>query len=393
MKLLSLILIPLFICSGNLDALEPKDVLLIVNPKMPGSKEIAQYYCKARGVPEGNVLSLELPTKEDISQADYQKLIVKPLRAALKARKEPIKVLLTVYGVPLRVGAISPSEEERKQAQKLRETRNPVRAERDRQKTEVERLEKLNKEAPSKETAEGLKKARAKLNELNGKVRGYDSQIKRLSHTESRAAVDSELSLLWYDNYPLDRWQYNPLFWQNKARVSKDKPFLMVARLDGPNPDLIKRLIDQSIAVEKKGLQGKVYVDARGIGYTPGKTSTMGYGGYDQALRDMAGLLKGDAKMDVVLDNKSALFTPQSCPDCALYCGWYSHARFVDCCKFAPGAVAYHIASSEAVSLRRPNVKFWCKNLLEKGAVATLGPVAEPYTIEFPSPRSSLVFW
>jgi hypothetical protein len=51
-----------------------------------------------------------------------------------------------------------------------------------------------------------------------------------------------------------------------------------------------------------------------------------------------------------------------------------------------PGAVAYHIASSEAVSLRNPQAKFWCKNLLEKGAAATLGPVAEPYTIGFPKP-------
>src|SRR5262249_36608497 len=71
---------------------------------------------------------------------------------------------------------------------------------------------------------------------------------------------------------------------------------------------------------------------------------------------------------------------------CALYCGWYSLANFVDCCKFAPGAVAYHIASSEAVSLRNKNTKLWCKCQLEKGVIVTLGPVAEPYTIGFPKP-------
>ena len=43
-------------------------------------------------------------------------------------------------------------------------------------------------------------------------------------------------------------------------------------------------------------------------------------------------------------------------------------------------------ASSEAVSLRQPQAKYWCKNLLENGAAATLGPVAEPYTIGFPKP-------
>jgi uncharacterized protein (TIGR03790 family) len=140
------------------------------------------------------------------------------------------------------------------------------------------------------------------------------------------------------------------------------------------------------VAVEKKGLQGKVYVDARGIGYNPTADSGYGYGGYDESLREMARLLKGAAKLPVTLDNKPELFKPGSCPDCALYCGWYSLAKYVDCCKFVPGAVAYHIASSEAVSLRNPKSTLWCKCLLEKGVVATLGPVAEPYTIGFPKP-------
>ncbi len=36
--------------------------------------------------------------------------------------------------------------------------------------------------------------------------------------------------------------------------------------------------------------------------------------------------------------------------------------------------------------MRDPKSKLWCKNLLEHGAAATLGPVAEPYTIGFPKP-------
>src|SRR5262249_20129999 len=155
---------------------------------------------------------------------------------------------------------------------------------------------------------------------------------------------------------------------------------------------LIKKLIDTSIAVEKKGLVGKVYVDARGFGYTPGKTSPTGYDGYDESLREMARLLDKEAKLTVTLENTNDLFAPGSCPDCALYCGWYSHANYVDCCTFAPGAVAYHIASSEAMSLRLPKVKYWCKNLLDNGVVATLGPVAEPYTIGFPKPAEFFGF-
>src|SRR5262249_52379626 len=75
-----------------------------------------------------------------------------------------------------------------------------------------------------------------------------------------------------------------------------------------------------------------------------------------------------------------------SCPEAALYCGWYSLANYVPSCKFVKGAVAYHIASAEAVSLRNPSAKYWCPRLLQDGVAATLGPVAEPYTIGFPRP-------
>ena len=51
-----------------------------------------------------------------------------------------------------------------------------------------------------------------------------------------------------------------------------------------------------------------------------------------------------------------------------------------------PGAVAWHLASSEAVTLRNKDSKVWCPNLLKKGVCATLGPVAEPYTVGFPKP-------
>ena len=61
-------------------------------------------------------------------------------------------------------------------------------------------------------------------------------------------------------------------------------------------------------------------------------------------------------------------------------------ASYVDCCRFVRGAVAYHIASAEAVSIRERNARYWCKNLLDNGVAATLGPVAEPYTVGFPKP-------
>jgi hypothetical protein len=86
------------------------------------------------------------------------------------------------------------------------------------------------------------------------------------------------------------------------------------------------------------------------------------------------------------LDNREAVFGPGDCPDAMLYCGWYSLRKYVDAFTFVPGAVGFHIASFEAISLKRPNERGWCKGLLEDGVAATLGPVAEPYLQSFPPP-------
>lgn len=81
------------------------------------------------------------------------------------------------------------------------------------------------------------------------------------------------------------------------------------------------------------------------------------------------------------------LFAPDSCPQTAIYCGWYSVRKYVDAFEFVDGAVGYHIASFEAVNLRDPSTGQWCASLLADGITATLGPVAEPYLHAFPKPR------
>lgn len=216
-----------------------------------------------------------------------------------------------------------------------------------------------------------------------------------LTHQQSEAAVDSELMLIRLETYPLDRWRLNLLNWQVPPEIRDKEPLpIMTCRLDGPSPELIRKLIDDSIAVEREGLKGNVYVDARGIPFTPDSRgdSGYGYGGYDESMREMADLFKKSENLKVTLDDRNELFKEGSCPDCALYCGWYSHANFVDCCQFNRGAVAWHLASSEAITLRKKETKLWCKNLLERGVVATLGPVAEPYTIGFPKPAEFFGF-
>jgi uncharacterized protein (TIGR03790 family) len=169
-------------------------------------------------------------------------------------------------------------------------------------------------------------------------------------------------------------------------------PVLMTCRLDATTPAIAKRLVDDSIAAEQKGLAGRVYIDARGIKFDrkADPTGTQ-YGGYDESFREAARLLEDTAKMDVALENTENLFPIDSCYNCALYCGWYALQNYRPCCKFAQGAVAWHLASLEMTSLRNPG-KEWAGNLLRDGAAATIGPVAEPYTIGFPRPEEFFGF-
>jgi len=85
----------------------------------------------------------------------------------------------------------------------------------------------------------------------------------------------------------------------------------------------------------------------------------------------------------VVFDDLPTIF-PDAFPvsDCALYYGWYAgniagpfnQPGF----KFVPGAVAAHIHSYSAATLRDEN-SGWAGPLVSRGAAATVGNVYEPY--------------
>ena len=225
-----------------------------------------------------------------------------------------------------------------------------------------------------------------KFHGLIGWLKGLLADETWFRTEETEAAVDSELALLWWGEYPRYRWIPNPLRGRASgetapAEGSEDRPEpLMTARLDASRPEVVRAMIDRALEAERRPSSGHVYIDARGLAPGPG------YGTYDQNLRDLARLLQDHTRLPVRLDDRPEVFPPGSCPDALLYCGWYSLREYVPALTFVPGAVGYHIASLEAVSLRRPGERGWCRNLLEDGITATLGPVAEPYLDSFPLP-------
>jgi uncharacterized protein (TIGR03790 family) len=218
----------------------------------------------------------------------------------------------------------------------------------------------------------------------------------RINPAETQAAFDSELALvLWKQDYVRSRWQPNPLYFRRKyqdrlttrpagappapAPAAQPRPTLMVTRIDAPTEQLAHDLITTSIKIEQEGLTGVAALDARG------KKPTDAYGRYDQTLRDLATLLRSKTKMSVVLDDQEPVFAKGAVKDVAIYCGWYSLRNYVPGMQFQPGAVGFHIASSELVALHNPQEKGWVHGLMTDGVVGTLGPVAEPYLQSFPA--------
>ena len=213
---------------------------------------------------------------------------------------------------------------------------------------------------------------------------------------DQAAALDSEISLVLLENYGLSGWIPNPFFAGYKAKdlARNREKVMIVSRVDGPTEDIAKRVIDESMETEKKGLTGKAYFDARWPRPSEEKNNKtdVGYGFYDRSIHRAADLVKKSGRMPVVVNDREELFQPGECPDAALYCGWYSLAQYVDAFKWRPGSVGYHIASSECRTLKQRESQVWCKRMLEEGIAATLGPVGEPYVQAFPIPEMFFEF-
>ena len=311
-----------FVISGVQMAygLDSDEILVIANSEMPGSLDLAHTYMQMRNIPHDRLLSVSVSAQEVISRQEYEKAVLLPVRTTVRKLRETGRVhcLVLFYGMPLKISAPHPDK-----------------GGMSRQKTQ-------------------------------------------------RAALDSEIALALIDSYPLEGWLENPYFlgFQHTKTLLQKDDVLMVSRLDGPDAGTVYRIMDDTMAAEKAGLQGKGYFDARWP--LPEGRRLSGYALYDAAIHAAARLV--GRRMPVRLDAREALFGPGECDHAALYCGWYSLGRYIDSFIWSKGAIGYHIASSECTTLKDTSSQVWCLKMLEKGAVATIGPVYEPYVEGFPLP-------
>ena len=139
---------------------------------------------------------------------------------------------------------------------------------------------------------------------------------------------------------------YNQLRWEVGASGA---PLLLVTRLDGPTPDLVRGQIEQALHAERFGLHGRIYVDQR----TP-RTDDYQVGDYwlDESAQRL--LREG---YDVAMERTDAVFGERyPMDDAAMYLGWYTEEATGPFVRtnfaFRPGAIAYHNHSGNAVTLR-----------------------------------------
>ncbi len=356
------VLLVLVFCTSA-SALEPNEILVIVNGDIEASADLGRYYCQQRNVPQKNILTLSLGKTlvNSISRDDYDKNIAEPVRERITGQKpgQPIRCLLTTYGVPYKVGPRGPLKEKQEQLKQLGTT--------------AEQYEKQLRDSQSADVNASIKKELVKVK----------TEIDWISGRETEASVDSELSMVLFGPYELYRWQLN----QRNRHNGHTKGLIltiMVSRLDGPSPQIARGLIDKAINAEKTGLHGFAYIDSRGI---PDDKKSGSFGNFDQQLRNLAILLRFRTTLQVREERTEKLFEPRSCSQTAIYCGWYNLRKYVDSFDFVDGAIGAHIASFEAMNLRDPNSTEWCPSMLVHGVTATFGPAAEPYLSAFPDPE------
>jgi len=382
-------------------ALEKDEILVVYNQTSPGAKELAAYYVAKRDIPAEHVLAIRTVLTERIKRPAYLDTIQKPIKQWIDDSGEykKIRCILLMRGVPLEIQPIEDEKTYRPYAQ-ARDAVRPVAAEKERLLAEKTRLEEEAKRFPARAAKidQELQALGAKIAEVEIKLKALEQKRDRAKRAfdnvtaHTNASVDSELAVMYMPQRRVKGWVANMLAhrtWKRPGREKLPRTF-MTCRLDGASDALVRRMIDDAVAVEKTGLRGVAYFDARGMHVAPGG-NVSAYARWDEKVRQAAAMVEKTG-MKTVLDDRGFEFAPDTCPDAAIYCGWYSLAKYVPAFKWARGSVGYHIASAEALTLRDGGKPVWCKRMIDEGIAATFGPVAEPYLQSFPDPSDFFAF-
>jgi len=302
---------------------------VLYNSSDPESRELAEFYAKAREIPKDNLIGIPLPKEQTIERKVFENKIRKPLVKIFHQRKwwtmgkDPsgvvlptssrIPVLAIMRGVPLRI-----------------------------KRTKI----------PTEET-----------------------KVKLQMVKNNEASVDSELAMMSVRQLPIGGFQNNRYYNKSVSFGKANLPFItLVGRIDAPTVDICKRMITDAVATEKDGLWGRTYIDfaKRGGGYKLG----------DDWLEKISERCISNGIPTIIDRQKNTFPTNYPMTEAAVYFGWYSHHRNGPLhhpkLRFKKGSVITHLHSFSAQQLRKID-KNWSAAILAKGAAATVGNVYEPF--------------
>lgn len=308
-------------------------VVILANAARPESVELARTYAEKRGVPVANIVALPMPEEETVTWRQFIDQVWQPLQDELVRR-----------------GWIDATQSSLLDA-----------AGRRRVAVQGHRIAFLV-------VCRGVP-----LRIHHDPTLLTEAQRRALvtNFATNQSAVDSELSLLAQPNHEINALLPNPLFARDNPTTIEIDAVVRVSRLDGPTWESARGLVDSALVAERDGLLGRYYVDLRGP-HRDGDEML------EATRRQLDGLgFDGDTEDTTALFGLEARFDAP-----VLYFGWYADriegAFSREGFLFPPGAVAVHIHSYSAFSVRSA-ADGWCGPLVARGAAATVGNVFEPY--------------
>jgi uncharacterized protein (TIGR03790 family) len=308
-------------------------LIVLANSDDPESLQLARYYMEKRHVPDANLIALPMPKDESLDWRQFIARVYQPVQDELIKR-----------------GWI--------------------------QAIEMSQLDKLGRKkyAISGHRISYLVVCRGVPLRVEHDQSLYEATPPLTDNAQFRtnsSAVDAELALLSRSGYPINAMVPNPLFTNLHPTFLDEASVVKVTRLDGPTYADAAALVDNAIKAEQQGLIGRAYVDIggphpEGDKWLEATAKEIEELGYELEIDRTSGVFPATARFDAPV----------------LYFGWYASGvggPFTQPgFRFPPGAIALHIHSYSAQTLRSADAD-WCGPLIARGVTATFGNVHEPY--------------
>ena len=184
-------------------ALAPAEVAVLANSSFDGSVELAEYYCRARNILFAHIIALPMPDGELVARTLYEKSIALQVRQELEKipHSENIRCLVTVRGVPLRIGPSRPTNQERSLLSKLRQKSKQALEDVDALLQQARRLAGLQlslptaptKKPPQSSAAQLAKRTLTEVDRVRQKINSLPESLYRQALTKEFEQIEQDL--------------------------------------------------------------------------------------------------------------------------------------------------------------------------------------------------------